>query len=117
MLPNPYESYHTMKSENLSWTTIINKLVFLWKTVIIQWNTSKNIFTVAWEQINRKKILDPCNAKNIINHFCEKEKHKISKKIRNNYQLKTFENPNTVDIKSVITEHQKTSYKFSKIIR
>ena len=49
--------------------------------------------------------------------ICVRKKNKISKKIRNNYQLKTFENPNTVDIKSVITEHQKTSYKFSKIIR
>ena len=35
----------------------------------------------------------------------------------NIYQLKTLENPNTVDIKSVITEHPKNSYKFSKTIR
>ena len=37
--------------------------------------------------------------------FCsdKKEKHKINKTIA--YQLKNFENPNPVDIKSVITEH------------
>ena len=35
----------------------------------------------------------------------------------NIYQLKTLENPNTVDIKSVITKHPKNSYKFSKTIR
>ena len=39
----------------------------------------------------------------------------MSKTIRNNYlQPKTFENPNSVDIKSVITDHPKTSQKLSK---
>ena len=33
------------------------------------------------------------------------------------YQPKTFEKPNIVDIKSVITEHRKTSHKLSKTIR
>ena len=33
------------------------------------------------------------------------------------YHPKTFENPNIVDIKSVITKHQKTSHKLSKTIR
>ena len=33
------------------------------------------------------------------------------------YQPKTFENPNVVDIKSVIIEHLKTPHKLSKIIR
>ena len=32
------------------------------------------------------------------------------------YQPKPFENPNIVDIKSVITEHSKTSHKLSKTI-
>ena len=33
------------------------------------------------------------------------------------YQPKTFENPNIFDIKSIITEHSKTSHKLSKTIR
>ena len=33
------------------------------------------------------------------------------------YQSKTFENPNIVDTKSVITKHLKTSHKLSKTIR
>ena len=33
------------------------------------------------------------------------------------YQPKTFENPNITDIKSVITEHPKTSHKLSKTIK
>ena len=33
------------------------------------------------------------------------------------YQAKAFENPNIADIKSVITEHPKTSHKLSKTIR
>ena len=33
------------------------------------------------------------------------------------YQPKTFENPNIVDIKPVIAEHPKTSYKLCKTIK
>ena len=33
------------------------------------------------------------------------------------YQPKKFQNPNIVDIKSVITGHPKISHKFSKTIR
>ena len=33
------------------------------------------------------------------------------------YQPKIFENPNTVDIKSIITEYPKTSNKLSKATR
>ena len=56
---------------------------------------------VAYEQIN-KKIPDPRNA----------EKYEISKTVRKQLLIpKTFENPNIVDIKSVITEHPKTSQK------
>ena len=48
----------------------------------------------------------------------KKEKHKIRKTIKIiNYQPKTFENPNIADIKSVITEHPKTSHKLSETIR
>ena len=55
--------------------------------------------------------------KNIINHL--KIKHqKISKTIRNNLLInqKLFENPNSFDKKSLITEHIKTSLKLSKTI-
>ena len=48
----------------------------------------------------------------------KKEKYKIRKTIKIiNYQPKTFENPNIADIKSVITEHPKTSHKLSETIR
>ena len=33
------------------------------------------------------------------------------------YQPRTFQNPDIVDIKSIITEHPKTSHKLSKTIR
>ena len=42
----------------------------------------------------------------------------MSKTIRNNYlSTKTFQNPNIVDIKSVIIEHPKNSHKVSKTIK
>ena len=53
--------------------------------------------------------------KNIINHLLKKTSVKQSKIII--YQPKTFENPNIVDIKSIIIEHPKTSHKLSKTIR
>ena len=42
----------------------------------------------------------------------KKEKQKIIA-----YQTKTFENPNTVNIKSIITEHPKTLYELFKTIK
>ena len=33
------------------------------------------------------------------------------------YQSKTFENPNIIDIKSIIREHPKTSHKLFKTIK
>ena len=48
--------------------------------------------------------------------ICKKEKHKISKTIRNNYlSTKTFENPSTADIKSVTTEHPKPSLNYGRL--
>ena len=52
-----------MKSDILSFKTVINELDFLRKTVIIKRNT---MFTDTCKQID-KKILDPHNTKNIIN--------------------------------------------------
>ena len=77
----------------------------------------KKRFIVACNQINRK-ILDPRNAKEHHQSFIRKkntESVKQSKRIT--YQPKTYENPITVDIRSVITEHPKTSLKLSKTIR
>ena len=53
-----------------------------------------------------EKIPDPRNAK---------DHYQLSKIIT--YQPKTFENSNIADVKSVITEHPKTSHKLSKTIR
>ena len=65
-----------------------------------------------------EQISDPHNVKEKLLIICKKLKHKIGKTIRNNYlSAKTFENPNIDDIKSVITEHPKTSQKLSNTIR
>ena len=53
----------------------------------------------------KKSLITKKNAKSV----------KQSKTITD--QPKTFESPNIVYIKSVITKHPKTSYKLSKIIR
>ena len=52
--------------------------------------------------------------KNTINHLYER-KNKKSEIVT--HQPKTFENSNTADIKSIITEHPKTSHKLFKTIR
>ena len=70
----------------------------------------KKIFNVACKQINRK-IPDPCNAKEQYQSFIRKKNRKSVK------QSKTFDYPNIVDIKSVITDHTETSHKLSKTIR
>ena len=59
---------------------------------------------------------DPRNAKEHYQSFIRKKK--IVKRLKIiTYQPKPFEKPNIVDIKSIITEHPKTSHKFSKTIR
>ena len=67
-----------------------------------------------------EKIPDPRNATELCQSFIRKKNTK-SVKVKQSkiipYQPKTFENPNTVDIKSVITEHPKTSHKLPKTIR
>ena len=65
-----------------------------------------------------EKIPDPRNAKEHYQSFISKKDTKSVKQSKIiTYQPKTFENPNIVDIKSVITEHPKTSHKLSKAIR
>ena len=52
--------------------------------------------------------------KNTINHLSEKNPTKSLKKTKViTHQPKTVENPNSLDIKSVIIEHPKTSNKLS----
>ena len=59
---------------------------------------------------------DPRNAKEHYQSFIRKKK--LVKRLKMiTYQPKPFEKPNIVDIKSIITEHPKTSHKFSKTIR
>ena len=64
------------------------------------------------------KIPDPCNAKEHYQLFIRTKNTKPVKQSKIiTQQPKTFENPNIVDIKSVIIEHPKTSHKLSKTIR
>ena len=62
-----------------------------------------------------EKIPDPCNGKE---HYQSFIRNKNTKSVKQSeiitYQPKPFENPNTVDIKSVTIEHLKTSHKLSK---
>ena len=65
-----------------------------------------------------EKIPDPCNAKEHCQSFIGKKNTKSVKQSEIiSYLPKTLENPNIVDVKSVITEHPKTSHKLSKIVR
>ena len=62
-----------------------------------------------------EKIPDHRNAKE---HYKSFKRKKNTKSVKQSeiiiYQPKAFENPNTVDIKSVVAEHPKTSHNFSK---
>ena len=62
-----------------------------------------------------EKTIDSCNAKEHYQTFLRKKNTKLLKQSEIiTYQPKAFENPNIVDLKSVITQHPKTSYKLSK---
>ena len=62
-----------------------------------------------------EKIPDPLNAKERYQSFIKKKNTKLVKQSEIiTYQLKTSENSNILDIKSVITEHPKMSHKLSK---
>ena len=78
--------------------------------------SKKNLLLFAKKIL--EKVPDPCNSKQNFESFLRKKNRKIVKQSEIiTYQPKTFKNPNIVDIKSVITEHPKTAYKLSKIIR
>ena len=65
-----------------------------------------------------EKVPDPRNAKEHYESFLRKKDRKSVKQSKIiTYQPKTFENPNIVDIKSVSTEHPKTSHKLSRTIK
>ena len=62
-----------------------------------------------------EKVLDPCNAREHYESFLRNKSRKSVKQSEIiTYQPKIFD---TVDIKSVIAEHPKTSHKLSKTIR
>ena len=65
-----------------------------------------------------EKIPDPRNA---TEHYQSFTRNKNTKSVKQSniitYQPKNFENPNTVDIKSVIKEHPKTPHELSKTLR
>ena len=78
----------------------------------------KERFIVAWKQINRKRMPNPCNVKEHYQSFVRKKNTKSVKQSKViTYQPKTFQNWNIVDMKSIITDHRKTSHKLSKTIR
>ena len=63
-------------------------------------------------------MTDPGNAKEHYQSFIKKENTKSVKQSEIvTYQQKTFEKPNIVYIKSIITEQPKTSHKLSKAIK
>ena len=92
-----------MKSDTLSLTNIINELKLL---------KSKYLLLLA----NKFKVPDPRNAiaENYEPFLGKKNIKSVKESEIITYQPNTFD---TVDIKSVITEHPKTSHKLSKIIR
>ena len=107
-----------MNTETLSLKTIINELDLLKKAVLIQSNIwkRKDLLLLATKLI--EKTLDPCNAKEHYQSFLRKRNTKSVKQSKLiTQQPKVFENPNIVDIKSVITENPIASYKLSKTIK
>ena len=73
--------------------------------------------TIVSKKIKRK-IPDPSNVKEYYQSYLKRKNIKSVKRSKTiTHQLKTFENPNIVNIKSVIIEHLKTSHKLFKTIR
>ena len=64
-----------------------------------------------------ENIPDPHNTKEQYQSFVRKKNIKSVKQSEFTYQPKSFEKPNIVDIKSVITEYPKTSKKLYNTIR
>ena len=76
----------------------------------------KDLLLLANKEI--EKVPDPRNAKEHYQSFLRKKNRKSVKQSELiTYQPTTYESPNIVDVKSVITEHPKTSHKLPKTIR
>ena len=98
----------SMKSGTLSLKTIRNKLLL--KQLLLNEALKKDLLLLPNKLI--EKIPDPRNAKEHYQSFIRKKNRKSVKQSEMiTYQPKTFENPSIVNIKSVIIEHPKTSYK------
>ena len=67
-----------MKLESLTLKTIIGKLDFLKKTIIIQWNTRGKDLQLFATKLT-EKILDLCNAKEHYQSFIRKKNTKLVK--------------------------------------
>ena len=76
----------------------------------------KDLLLLA-NKLREKKYLILVMLKNTISLYQKKNTKLIKQAEIITYQPKTFENPNIVDITSIITEHPKTSHKLSKTIR
>ena len=76
----------------------------------------KKRFTAAFKQTT-KEIPDLHNAKEHFQSFLRKKNKKPVKQSEIiTYQPKTYENPSTVNKKSVIIEHSETLHKLSKVL-
>ena len=99
-----------MNSKILSLKTVNKRIEFVKEKGFYSLKLlKKKRFVLACGQINRK-ILDPRNAKEHYQSFIRK---KNTKSETITYQPKTFEKPNIVDEKSVITEYPKRLHKLA----
>ena len=76
----------------------------------IEFSKKNKYYSMNYSVINSKKTLILAMLKNTINHLKEKLNQPKKKYL-------STKNPNTVDIKSVITEHPKTLHRSSTTIR
>ena len=101
---------------------------FIFENYYKQIESSKENSYYSMKRLKRKDLLllanklvekkpDPCNAKERYQSFLRKKNRKSVKQSEIiTCQPKTLENLNIVDIKSIITEHPKTSHKLFKTI-
>ena len=100
-----------IKNLNFSKKTVISNETFEKK------KKRKNFFFLLATKLT-VKLPDPRNAKEHYQSFIRKKNTKSVKQSKIITQHpKTFENPNIVDIKSVIIAHAKTLHKLPKTIR
>ena len=108
-------------------TTSINEVKdFIFENYFKRIGFSKKVSYISMKHLNKKylsllanklikNIPDPINAKEHYESFIIKKTRKPVKQSEIvTYRPKTFD---IVDVKSIITEHRKTSYKLPKIIR